>query len=175
MIHEHSSSTCASMSALGYSCSTSRSAGQAPSVLTLYEHAEMKLNHRDVWGHFAPMFHLVDVFAIYAITLVGGRHAVLPSFSAQDALLMIGRCLILTSQHFMNHFSCFHALASFDFCFVIYCDPEQPHVHTVLLLKSVHTVAWHLVTALEPLFSQWHHFKQAASTAIPTICCLWCI
>ena len=32
--------------------------------------AEMNLNAGDVWGHFAPMFHLVDVFAIYAITLV---------------------------------------------------------------------------------------------------------
>lgn len=24
---------------------------------------EMGLNRHDVWGHFAPMFHLVDVFA----------------------------------------------------------------------------------------------------------------
>ena len=53
--------------------------------------AEMGLNSKDVWGHFAPMFHLVDVFAIYAITLLGGRHAILPTFSAQDALLMIGK------------------------------------------------------------------------------------
>lgn len=50
----------------------------------------MGLNGRDVWGHFAPMFHLVDAFAIYAITLVGGRHAILPTFTAQEALLMIG-------------------------------------------------------------------------------------
>ena len=50
----------------------------------------MGLNSRDVWGHFAPMFHLVDAFAIYAITLVGGRHAILPTFTAQEALLMIG-------------------------------------------------------------------------------------
>jgi len=41
----------------------------------------MALNSRDVWGHFAPMFHLVDAFAIYAITLVGGRHAILPTFT----------------------------------------------------------------------------------------------
>lgn len=25
--------------------------------------AEMRLHRGDVWGHFAPMFHLVDVFA----------------------------------------------------------------------------------------------------------------
>lgn len=37
--------------------------------------AEMSLNAGDVWGHFAPMFHLVDVFAIYAITLVSSRPA----------------------------------------------------------------------------------------------------
>jgi hypothetical protein len=32
----------------------------------------------------------VDVFAVYAITLVGGRHVLLPSFNAQDTLLAIG-------------------------------------------------------------------------------------
>ena len=53
-------------------------------------HAEMGLNRHDVWGHFAPMFHLVDVFAVYAITLVGGRHVTLPTFSPQEALLAIG-------------------------------------------------------------------------------------
>ena len=52
--------------------------------------AEMSLNSKDVWGHFAPMFHLVDAFAIFAITLVGGRHAILPIFSAQAALSTIG-------------------------------------------------------------------------------------
>lgn len=50
----------------------------------------MKINRHDVWGHFAPMFHLVDVFAVYAITLVGGRHVIIPSFTAQEALLTIG-------------------------------------------------------------------------------------
>lgn len=50
---------------------------------------EMKLNALDVWGHMAPMFHLVDVFAIYAITLVGGRHVTMPVFSASDALIMM--------------------------------------------------------------------------------------
>lgn len=51
----------------------------------------MKLNGYDVWAHFAPMFHLVDVFAVYAITLVGGRHVILPTFTATDALLMLER------------------------------------------------------------------------------------
>lgn len=51
----------------------------------------MKLNGRDIWAHLAPMFHLVDVFAVYAITLVGGRHVTLPLFNATDALLLVGR------------------------------------------------------------------------------------
>lgn len=50
----------------------------------------MGLNSKDVWGHFAPMFHLVDAFAIFAITLVGGCHAILPTFNAQNALITIG-------------------------------------------------------------------------------------
>jgi hypothetical protein len=58
----------------------------------------MKLNRHDVWGHFAPMFHLVDVFAVYAITLVGGRHVIIPSFSAQEALLAIGTLPALCSM-----------------------------------------------------------------------------
>lgn len=50
----------------------------------------MNLSRHDVWGHFAPMFHLVDVFAVYALTLVGGRHVTLPAFAPADALLAIG-------------------------------------------------------------------------------------
>ena len=50
----------------------------------------MNLNSLDVWGHIAPMFHLVDVFAIYAITLVGGRHITMPVFSAAEALILLG-------------------------------------------------------------------------------------
>ena len=50
----------------------------------------MRLHGGDVWGHFAPLFHLVDAFAVYAVTLLGGRHVILPAFSAADALLTIG-------------------------------------------------------------------------------------
>lgn len=53
-------------------------------------HAEMRLHGGDVWGHFAPMFHLVDVFAIYAITLLGGRHVITPTFNATNTLLTMG-------------------------------------------------------------------------------------
>lgn len=57
--------------------------------------AEMRLHGGDVWGHFAPMFHLVDVFAIYAMTLLGARHVIVPSFSAGDALLTMGKLCLL--------------------------------------------------------------------------------
>ncbi|MBI2771954.1 MAG: AMP-binding protein [Burkholderiales bacterium] len=36
----------------------------------------LELRQRDGWLHASPMFHLVDAFAIWAITLIGGRHIV---------------------------------------------------------------------------------------------------
>ena len=51
---------------------------------------EMALHCGDVWGHVAPMFHLVDAFAIYAVTHVGGRHVTMPAFEPKAALGLIG-------------------------------------------------------------------------------------
>ncbi len=48
--------------------------------------AELQLSERDVWGHFAPMFHLADAWATFAITQVGGRHVMVPCFEAGSAL-----------------------------------------------------------------------------------------
>jgi len=53
--------------------------------------AEFRLNDADVWLHAAPMFHLADAWATFALTWVGGRHVMLPQFSAADALDMIER------------------------------------------------------------------------------------
>ena len=36
----------------------------------------LALGADDVWLHAPPMFHLVDAFAIWAVTLVGGRHVI---------------------------------------------------------------------------------------------------
>ncbi len=36
----------------------------------------LSLNREDVWLHAAPMFHLVDAFAIWGISMVGGVHAI---------------------------------------------------------------------------------------------------
>ncbi|KAJ1456737.1 hypothetical protein M885DRAFT_554740 [Pelagophyceae sp. CCMP2097] len=41
---------------------------------------EHRLGAGDVWLHAAPMFHLVDAYAIFAVTWVGGRHVTLPRF-----------------------------------------------------------------------------------------------
>ena len=51
--------------------------------------AEMRLHAGDVWGHFAPLFHLVDAFAAYAVTLVGGRHVLRARFEAAATLAAI--------------------------------------------------------------------------------------
>jgi len=48
--------------------------------------AEMRLHSGDVWLHAAPMFHLVDAFAVYAITAVGGTHVLQPVFDASATL-----------------------------------------------------------------------------------------
>ena len=50
----------------------------------------MRLHGGDVWAHLAPLFHLVDVFAIYAVTLASGRHVLLRAFSPQEALAALG-------------------------------------------------------------------------------------
>jgi len=51
--------------------------------------AELQLVEGDVWGHIAPMFHLADAWATFALTWVGGRHVMVPAFSAGAALAAI--------------------------------------------------------------------------------------
>ena len=51
----------------------------------------MRINKTDVWGHFAPMFHLVDAFAIYAVTHVQGSHVMLESFDSVRTMQVIER------------------------------------------------------------------------------------
>jgi acyl-CoA synthetase (AMP-forming)/AMP-acid ligase II len=42
--------------------------------------AEFKLDDRDTWIHVAPLFHLADAWAAFAITWVGGRHVMVGDF-----------------------------------------------------------------------------------------------
>lgn len=51
--------------------------------------AELGLTDRDIWAHIAPMFHLVDAWAVYAITWVGGKHVFVPYFKADEALKLL--------------------------------------------------------------------------------------
>lgn len=51
--------------------------------------AEMRLHGGDIWLHAAPMFHLVDAFAIFAITAVGGRHVLQRQFEGSAVLRAI--------------------------------------------------------------------------------------
>jgi acyl-CoA synthetase (AMP-forming)/AMP-acid ligase II len=47
---------------------------------------ELGLAAGDTWAHIAPMFHLADAWATFAITAVGGTHVFLPQFSPVGAL-----------------------------------------------------------------------------------------
>ena len=47
---------------------------------------ELTLTATDRWAHIAPMFHLADAWATFAITHVGGTHVFLPQFTAAAAL-----------------------------------------------------------------------------------------
>ncbi|MCB9884519.1 MAG: AMP-binding protein [Planctomycetes bacterium] len=47
---------------------------------------ELSLRGTDRWAHIAPMFHLADAWAAFAITHVCGEHSFLPQFSAIAAL-----------------------------------------------------------------------------------------
>ncbi len=51
--------------------------------------AELKITDHDVWIHAAPLFHLADAWATFAITLAGGRHVVVPEFEPTDVLTAI--------------------------------------------------------------------------------------
>lgn len=53
--------------------------------------AELELTRDDRWGHFAPMFHLADAWASFAVTMAGGAHVMQPRFTAAGTLSTIER------------------------------------------------------------------------------------
>ena len=53
--------------------------------------AELGLSERDRWAHVAPMFHLADAWATFAITWVGGRHVMVPKFEPREVLATFER------------------------------------------------------------------------------------
>jgi fatty-acyl-CoA synthase len=50
---------------------------------------ELALTAADRWAHIAPMFHLADAWATFAITRVGGLHLFLPHFTPSAALALL--------------------------------------------------------------------------------------
>jgi acyl-CoA synthetase (AMP-forming)/AMP-acid ligase II len=60
----------------------------------IYSHAlgtiaDLKLEDRDVWAHIAPMFHLADAWATWALTWVGARHVMAGRFDPPSMLKLI--------------------------------------------------------------------------------------
>jgi acyl-CoA synthetase (AMP-forming)/AMP-acid ligase II len=53
--------------------------------------AEIHLTDCDVWLHVAPLFHLADAWATWAVTWVGGTHVLVREFEAEAVLGTIER------------------------------------------------------------------------------------
>ena len=79
---------------------TSGTTGRAKGVVLTHRnvcrHAEnaadeLELTERDVWGHFAPLFHLADAWATFAITAVGGAHVSVARFDAAAVVAAVQR------------------------------------------------------------------------------------
>jgi fatty-acyl-CoA synthase len=51
--------------------------------------AELHLTDSDQWFHVAPLFHLADAWATFAITWVGGKHVLIPVFDPREVLRLI--------------------------------------------------------------------------------------
>jgi fatty-acyl-CoA synthase len=51
--------------------------------------AELHLTDKDHWIHAAPLFHLADAWAAFAVTWVGGKHVLIPDFNPVEVLNLI--------------------------------------------------------------------------------------
>ena len=60
--------------------------------------AELRLADTDAWAHVAPMFHLADAWATFAITWVGGRHVMVGQFEAEAVMAIIEKQKITLSN-----------------------------------------------------------------------------
>jgi acyl-CoA synthetase (AMP-forming)/AMP-acid ligase II len=59
---------------------------------------ELRLTSEDRWLHVSPMFHLADAWAVWAITMAGGTHVVIPEFDPKTVLEVIGEQKITLSN-----------------------------------------------------------------------------
>ena len=75
---------------------TGRQKGVMLSHRNVYTHAlstiaELHLTDEDVWIHAAPMFHLADAWATWAITWVGATHTLVNEFNPKEVVETIQR------------------------------------------------------------------------------------
>ena len=86
---------------------TSGTTGQPKGVMLTHKNvcshalgaiAELKLVDTDTWAHVAPMFHLADAWATFAITWVGGRHVMVGQFEAEAVMATIEKQKITLSN-----------------------------------------------------------------------------
>jgi len=86
---------------------TSGTTGQPKGVMLTHKNvcshalgtiAELKLVDTDAWAHVAPMFHLADAWATFAITWVGGRHVMVGQFEAEAVMATIEKQKITLSN-----------------------------------------------------------------------------
>ncbi len=57
----------------------------------------LELGQADVWAHIAPMFHLADAWATFAITWVGGCHRFLPRYTPEDSIDLLASGTTITN------------------------------------------------------------------------------
>ncbi|MBW1797124.1 MAG: long-chain-fatty-acid--CoA ligase [Deltaproteobacteria bacterium] len=77
---------------------TSGTTGRAKGVMLTHKNvkthalgtiAELHLTDKDHWIHVAPLFHLTDAWATFAVTWVGGKHVMIPSFDPVEVFKAI--------------------------------------------------------------------------------------
>ena len=69
----------------------------------IYSHAlgtiaELRLAEGDVWAHVAPMFHLADAWAVWAMTWVGACHAMVGRFDPSLVLRALVDCAVTVTN-----------------------------------------------------------------------------
>eukprot|EP01052_Picozoa_sp_SAG31_P013040 SAG31_NODE_775_length_12190_cov_5.764866_3_plen_3681_part_01 len=82
---------------------------------------EHRLQQSDVWGHIAPMFHLVDAYAMFSITWVGGSHVMLDTFTPAAACTMIANSKVTATNMASTMITLIMAhpnVGSYDFTFL---------------------------------------------------------